>query len=209
MNKTVIIIEDKLDGLKPILSVIRDIFIMLDKQDNGFTLKNANVKICVLRIIGEGQDEDKDKFKKIESSLGMEIDAGIEYEYIPVPINTQDYPGVAEEELNKICSKVSELCEGRDYSIMLDVVLVPNQDYTAIKTDKILSQRIYESFSDKCIPYTNYGEGDTKFRQKWIRDLPSRVRILERWEMDGSAIPCSLFAPLCSHLGIGMDRTDE
>ena len=215
VNKIVLLIEDKLAPLEDILLNIQSILFGASKKRQIGAPENGDTKICLLHLLGKGIEADKAHFQRFKQILEMRQNAledvpmlRYEYESMELP-DTESYPGNANECADAVADKILAICGGKKYSIILDVILVEseNKDRDALWESEahpqILSQILYERFHDNCIPYTNYGAGEIKYRQSWEHGVTHHRPPLERNLMDGNSIYKPFRNELLHQLGIG------
>lgn len=199
MKKVVILVEDKLYPLEDMLLNIQSILCIASKKRMNNAPENHDTEICVLHVLGDSNEEDKEHFfriqqvlekreqdiKKVKEILIPELD----YRYESIQIDKEAYPENREACADIIRNKIANICDGREFVIILDVVLHDKKDPQIDLSQKMtLAQILYESFHENCIPYTHYNNGGALFRTNWSNSVtPPRIPY-ERQCMDGNGI---------------------
>ena len=217
VNKVVLLIEDKLPPLEDILLNIQSILFGASKKRQAGAPENGDTEIRLLHLLGRGIEEDRAHFQRFKHILEtrqnvLEHVPTLRYEYDSLELpDTEAYPGNADQCADAVASKILDICGEKMYSIILDVILVEseNKDRNALWESeahpKILSQILYERFHDNCIPYTNYGAGEIKYRRSWEGGVTPPKIPFERNLMDGNSIYKPFRDELLHQLRIGED----
>lgn len=133
----------------------------------------------------------------------------IKYSYEAVHINKDLYPpeDLDISECKKIvCEKINKIKGNRDYSILLDVILVKKDDKEinqVLKGKKILSHVLYQEYEEHCIPYTSYDENTKTFRKMWTEVIKGK-QPRERSTLDGNVINKGFKQEIYGQLKIGV-----
>lgn len=212
-KKVVILVEDELYKMEDMLLSIQSILFVAAKQK----LLNAPVKndteICLLHVLDNDEKEDSKTFGRFKSILEdrqrtlitSEYEYEIAYKYEVVHIDTDLYPGNRDECIKIVSRKIREIIKEREYSIVLDVILVRNESKDTnqvLNDEKILSQMIYQIFPENCIPYTTYDSSGQTFRTKWMKGVGGKMPY-ERFCLDGNVIHKKFKQEIYSQLKIG------
>lgn len=213
-KKVVILVEDELFKVEDMLLSIQSILFVAAKQNLDNAPGKNDTEICLLHVLGNNEKEDLrtfDRYKAILEEQQRELrtsDYGceLEYTYETVHVDIDSYPPDNWEEWMKgVNDKIEEISKGRQYSIVLDVILVTNNDKdkdSILKGDMILSQKLYQNFEKNCIPYTKYDSDGKAFRSKWADGIGGR-KPYERFCLDGNVIHKDVKKEIYGHLQIG------
>ncbi len=200
MNKKVVVfVEDDLYKMKSMLLSIQSILFVAAKQKLSDALGNGDTEVCVLHVLENNEEEGQKIFEGFKATLEEKqremvntgTDFKLDYSYKTVHINKRGYPENKEDCFNIISEKIKEITVGRDYSIVLDVILIrPEEKEIKLILDgnqKNLSQSLYLAFSENCIPYTRYDDELQTFREEWSKGAEGR-KPFERFCLDGNVI---------------------
>lgn len=221
MEKIVILVEDEIYPLEEVLLNIQSVLFVASKSGLSNAPQDHDTLIYVLHILDENQEYEKSKerFQRIKRTLENRQQDLRDNRSIPVPdldykydymrINRKSYPGNCTECAETIQMKIEEIRNNREFAILLDVVLDKEKDTQIVLdgTTKILSQKLYESLNDHCIPYTNYKSGSVTFRQMWTDGISPHKEAFDREDIDGNIINKRFKNELYRMLKIGVDAT--
>lgn len=212
-KKSVILVENDLFKLEDMLLSIQSILFVATKQRLSNAPGAGDTTISVLHLLGNNEEEDSktfDGFKTILETRQRELmtsDYGCElnYSYKAVHIDRESYPPQNwDEGMEEVCRKLEEISNECDYSIVLDVILDDDKDPNLVlEGEKILSQFLWEKFSDHCIPYTKYDRSGQEFRKKWAEGIKTDKLPYERFRLDGNVIEKNFKREIYGHLKIG------
>lgn len=214
VKKLVLLVEDKLPPLLNILLSIQQILFVSNKQGLENAPKDKDTQIKVLHLIDCEKDKDPEHFERFKRTLeAREQDESnvskLEYQYQPLAWDTQGYPEDCERCADSIAQQIQQICEGKDYSIILDAILLEPGDEEELANPKyggrVLSQCLFEYFRDHCIPYTNYGQGTKHIRDAWAKGVSLDYEMFQRQQIVGNAIYKPFRNKLYSQLRIGED----
>lgn len=211
-EKMILLIEDKLSPLLNILLSVQTMLFIANKQSLPNAPKQNNTQIQVLHLIDDDKTEDLEHFERLRRTLeereqnenGIEK---LEYRYQPLKWDASNYPEECEECATKIVDEIEKICEGKDFSIILDVILSESvdSDYLANSARKkhVLSQVLFERFRDNCIPYTNYVQGEKHIRKAWEEGVNLEYELFQRQHIVADAIYKPFRKKLYKQLRIG------
>lgn len=208
-EKVVILVEDDLFKMEDMLLSIQSILFVAEKQNLSNAPKNGNTEICLLHVLDKDEKADSkifEKFKAILEERQREYECELKYEYEIVKIDKNLYSKNKIECAKILCEKIEQKVQKREYSIVLDVILVKNESKDidqVLKEEKILSHLLYEKFSENCIPYTTYDNSGQTFRVKWAEIINSELPY-ERFRLDGNVIHKGFKQKLYGQLKIGV-----
>lgn len=214
-QKLILMVEDKLPPTSDILLSIQNILAVAGKRNLRNAPKNNDTEIQILHLIGSDKTADRDCFQRIKRTLeARQQDQDgipkISFKYEPLSLDTEQYPKNCTECADKVIERISKICNGKNYSIILDVILFEGKDQSEIlqkeNGGKILSQQIYNSFHQHCIPYTNYDFQGMQFREAWKESVDPPVYPYERYCIDGNVTYKPFRDLLYRQLGIGGDQ---
>ncbi len=185
ITKLVLMVEDKLPPVLDILLSVQNILTVAGKRNLPNAPKDNDTEIRILHLIGNNEAEDSDYFQRIKRTLEarQQDQDGVPklyFEYESLSLDTEQYPQNCAECAAKVNEHISKICKGKNYSIILDVILVEGKDQNEILQKEnggiVLSQQIYNCFYEHCIPYTNYDfDGSSFGKPGEIAFLPLQI----------------------------------
>lgn len=203
MSKLLMLIDDNVDRLDKMLLSIQSIFCLANKKNLNNAPKNNEIEICVLNTINKNGVENNNRFFEIcrilearqQNTEGMPV---IPISLITLKLDFDNYPNNCEELSEIIVSNIEEKIElYDDYYILLDTALYNEKDFTAVLSGTvILSQKIYNIFYEKCMPYTVYDSDGKEFLRKWSENVINNTLPFERYRFESNAV----FKPFCDKL---------
>lgn len=208
-KKVVILVEDDLYKMEDMLLSIQLILFVATRQKLSNAPKRSDTEICLLHVLDNCEEEDSKTFGKFKSILEdqqREYEFELKYKYEAVCIDKNLYPENKNECAEILSKKIKEIAQKREYSIVLDVILVQNESKDTnqiLNGEKILSQLLYETFPGHCIPYTTYDHYGQTFRVKWA-EMVGREKAYERFCLDGNVIHKRFKQELYEQLKIGV-----
>lgn len=188
-EKLVLLVEDKLPPLLNILLGIQTMLFIANKQGLENAPKHKNTCIQVLHLVSgnkTGDPEHFDRFKRMLEEREQDENniEKLEYKYQPLTWDANNYPANCEECAQIIGDKIEQICKGKDFSIVLDVILLEPVDNDNLADPEykghVLSQLLFERFRDHCIPYTNYSSGSKQIRRAWLEGTRSKDEPFQR-----------------------------
>ena len=210
-KKVVIFIEDKLEQLEsPILFVEKCLTLAVMRKVKNAP-KNKDTKLIIM-LLKEETPERSEWLNRIETEINewkrtLEVEPKIEFVYEKFFWGLHE--GEDDKDFESIKDKIDTWCADKDFSLFLDVVLIDDiEEESNMETDvdsisnqkKILSQKLYDTYKDHCVPYTIFDNDGTTFRQKWAGD--ERPMPYERARFNGGFIDCEIKKLLYAHLRI-------
>lgn len=193
-EKVVILVEDDLFKMEDMLLSIQSILFVAAKQGLSNAPGNDDTEICLLHVIGNNEKGDPKTFGRFKSILEDRqrelMTLELKYTYETVCIDIDAYPGNAYDCKEIIGDKIKEIIGGREYSILLDVILVRKDDKDinhVLQEESIVSQLLYKLFPEHCISYTTYDGAEQTFRKMWAKGAESELPY-ERFCLDGNVI---------------------
>lgn len=214
IKKMVLLVEDKLHPLLNILLSIQTLLFVSNKQGLKNAPQNKDTQIRVLHLVGNGKAGDLEHFERFKRTLeAREQDehdvSKLDYQYQPLVWNTTGYPEDCDECAAEIAQQIQKICEGKDYSIILDAILFDSVDGNELKNPqhggRVLSQCLFERFPEHCIPYTNYDQGTKQIRKAWAEGVHLKYEMFQRQQIVADAIYKPFRKMLYSQLRIGGD----
>lgn len=216
-KKVIILVEDDLYKMEDMLLSIQSILFVAVKQRLLNAPRKNDTEICLLHVLDNGEQADPKTFGRFKSILEdrqrelmtPEYGCELKYKYETVQINKELYPpkNLDESECKKaICEKIEKISQKREYSIVLDVILVNKDDKdknNVLNGERILSQTLYQKYLKHCIPYTKYDTPTKEFRTKWAEAIDAELPY-ERFCLDGNVIHKEFKQKLYGQLKIGI-----
>ncbi|MBQ8983579.1 MAG: hypothetical protein IJ079_08320 [Lachnospiraceae bacterium] len=224
MSKTIILVEDEMHKLRPILTYIQSLLFYAVETEEGNAPQNNDTTIVLLyvywgRFFGcqampsEAEREFLDYKLALESreqnlkKNGHSIPK-LNYRFDSVTMRSENYPNNSTECADLILNRISEIHgENQPYAVLIDVILNRSLDTRIVLNDdksiKVLSELLYTSLSSKCIPYTTYDDGGAVFRQKWCNRVERVQKLYDRAELEGNDINIKSLKEFYTMLNIG------
>ena len=215
-KRLVLLVEDKLPPLLNVLLSIQSIlFVSMKKRlRNAPALKDTEIR--VLHLVEKGQKGDPEHFERIKRALEARDQnensiQQLDYQYQVLEWDTTDYPATCEDCARGIIQEIQHICAGKDYSIILDAILLESKDEDELRHKqhggRVLSHCLFEHFSDYCIPYTNYAEGTIHTRKAWSHGVSLGYEMFQRQQIVTEGIFKPFRKMLYRQLRIGDETT--
>lgn len=207
-KKVIILVEDDLSKVEDMLLSIQSILYVATKQELSNAPFEGDTEIFLLHVPDNLDKEGFKIFGKFKSALEdqqRKYEFELEYKYEAVHIDKNLYAKNINECTKKLSDKIEEITQEREYSIVLDLILVRDESKDVnqiLKGEKNLSQLLYEKFREHCIPYTTYDHDSQTFRVKWA-EMVGCEKVYERRCLDGNVIHKEFKKTLCEQLKIG------
>lgn len=217
-KKIIVLVEDKLFPLLTVLLSLQTILFVSNKQGLKNAPQNYDTQIKVLHLIDHNQTGDLEHFKRFERALqAREEDENnilkLDYQYEALKWDTEGYPKNCKQCANSIAQHIHQMCEGKEYAIILDAILLDSVDKKELITPqydgRVLSQYLFECFRDHCIPYTNYEQETKAIRTAWEKGVCLKFAMFQRQQLVGNAIYKPFRDMLYKQLHIGGDTHHE
>jgi len=227
MNKVVILVEDDIFYLRRILCGIQTVLFVASIQELNNAPKDGDTEVYILHVLWDEQSEEsreleKKTFQQLQNDLrnhGENIRKEgkvvplIDCRYGTLKLDKKTYMDERFKCKEDICNRIKELCNGRDYAIMLNLVLCKEEDINIVLGEHndapILSHMIYEEFGNNCIPYTNYSAGGEKIRQEWSNRVRPYKMPFERSDIIGNAVYVPFKKEIYKMLNIKEDKSER
>lgn len=210
IKKLILLVEDNLSPLLNVLLSLQTILFVSNKQGLKNAPQSQDTQIKVLHLIEDNKTGDQEHFERFKRVLQTREDENgilkLDYQYQSLVWDTDAYPKDCERCADAIAQQIQQICEGKDYTIILDAILLGTVDeIELVNGRRVLSQSLFERFRDHCIPYTNYGQGTKQIRKAWAAGVSLAYEMFQRQQIVGNAIYKPFRNRLYSQLRIGED----
>lgn len=219
MDKVVILIEDDLNQIEDVMLSLQSILFVASKKGLPNAPQNGDTKICILHVLWNSDTADERRFQQFKRRLetrqsdfiseGKTVVPELNYSYKPIKLDELIYPKECEQCRKTISRQIEEICNDRDYTILLDVVLNVNKDTDIVLNSEIgsviLSQKLYNAYHEHCIPYSTYDYKGIVFRKKWKAGIDPSRDVYDRRNIDDNTIYKPFQKELYQKLNIGGD----